>query len=129
MIAEEYDCRCVSAGSNCSNYFLETKSMNKVEVEIFSEEPDVLKAKTCILLELLPLKIKFVVSESLIAYPTDIDYSNCSPLEILKKERNRLNDNRHYRKRTVSAEGEIEEGEFVSLLEKAGFSVFRKLNS
>lgn len=106
--------------------------MNKrLEVEIFSEEADVLKAKMCSLLELLPSKVKFVISELLISYPIDIEhlnYSNCSALEILKRETNRLSDNTHYRTRTVSAEGEIEEVEFVSLLEKAGFSVFRKLD-
>ncbi|KJH69636.1 hypothetical protein [Aliterella atlantica] len=102
--------------------------MNKVEIEIFSEEADVLEAKICSLLELLPPKVKIIINESLISYSTDIEYSNCSALEILKGEMTRLKDNRNYRKRTVSAEGEIEEFEFFNLLEKAGFSVFRKLN-
>lgn len=102
--------------------------MNKVEVEIFREEPDVLKAKIDILLELLlPYKFKLGISELLIPYPTDIDYSNCSALEMLKKEISRLSDNTHYRTRTVSAEGEIEKAEFIGLLEKAGFLVFREL--
>lgn len=103
--------------------------MNKVEVEIFSEELDVFKAKISSLHELLPPQVKIILSESVIPYPTDIEYSNCSALEMLKRERNRLSDNRQYRKRTVSVEGEIKEGEFVNLLEKAGFSVFQKLNS
>lgn len=102
--------------------------MNKVEVEVFKEDPDVLIAKMDILFELLlPYKFKLVISESLIPYPIDTDYSNCSTLEMLKKEINRFSENTHYLQRTLSVEGGIEKAEFVSLLEKAGFLVFREL--
>lgn len=100
--------------------------VNKIEIEVFFDNIDILETQICALQELLPEHIKFSIEERLAPYPMEELYANYSALEILQKERERLLDNKRYRQRIVSAKGKIEKVEFINMLESAGFTIINK---
>lgn len=102
--------------------------MKKIEVEVFRDDSEILSSKVNLLRNILPSKIKFVMRESVSCYPPDIDSSKCSTQEISRKQIAWLNDSRSHRI-FLSVESKIEAAEFINMLEKAGFSVMRKIDS
>lgn len=99
----------------------------RIEIEVFHSDLDTLKNQICGLKDLLPKNTELKITESLIPYSVDTIYPNYSTSEILKKEMARLHENKYYHKRAVLAEVEMEEAEFMNVLENAGFVVIRKI--
>lgn len=100
----------------------------EIEIEVFCDTSEHLYRQIEALLKLLPPKAQVkVVEKRKPIMPERID-SDFSAKELMRKEIMKLKngyERRFYRTRYIYTE-DLEEQEFIQLLEKAGFTVVRK---
>jgi hypothetical protein len=96
----------------------------RVELEVFRDKGDRLKHQLFALNELLPKDVKVEISEHLIPFSVETNEPLGSLVQLLRHAIQRLDENQHYRTRSVSTTM-MDENNFANVLEEAGFTVIK----